>query len=395
MNYHEYSAVYKENLLHNIIPFWYDKSPDRLHGGYFTCLDRAGKVFDTDKFTWLQCRQVWTFAMLYNRVEQNQEWLDFALHGARFLSQYGMDKGGNWYFSLTRDGKPLTQPHNIFSDCFAAMAYAQLYVAAGDAAYAQTAKDTFLNILSRKDHPKGRYSKAYLGSRTLQGFSLPMILTNLVLEMETVLEADLVEQIIDDGIDNIMNKFYHPEFGVILENVEGDGRFSDSFEGRLVNPGHGLEAMWFIIDLAVRRGDQQLLQKAVDISLGLMEFGWDKTYGGIYYFMDVKGHPPLQLEWDQKLWWVHLEAMVVMLKGFLQTGRPACWRWFEELHAYCWQRFSDEKYGEWYGYLTRQGEILLPLKGGKWKGCFHVPRAFYQAWTTLEDIHKKQALGTV
>jgi len=28
----------------------------------------------------------------------------------------------------------------------------------------------------------------------------------------------------------------------------------------------------------------------------------------------------------------------------------------------------------------------LPLKGGKWKGCFHVPRGLYQCWKTLEEI---------
>ena len=31
-------------------------------------------------------------------------------------------------------------------------------------------------------------------------------------------------------------------------------------------------------------------------------------------------------------------------------------------------------------------EVLLPLKGGKWKGCFHVPRGLYQCWTVLEEI---------
>jgi N-acylglucosamine 2-epimerase len=32
---------------------------------------------------------------------------------------------------------------------------------------------------------------------------------------------------------------------------------------------------------------------------------------------------------------------------------------------------------------------LIPLKGGKWKGCFHIPRGLYQGWKTLEAIEKK------
>jgi len=33
----------------------------------------------------------------------------------------------------------------------------------------------------------------------------------------------------------------------------------------------------------------------------------------------------------------------------------------------------------------RRGEVLLPLKGGKWKGCFHVPRGLFQCWQILEQ----------
>src|SRR5699024_6683016 len=118
-----------------------------------------------------------------------------------------------------------------------------------------------------------------------------------------------------------------------------DGSFSDSFDGRLVNPGHGLEAMWFIMDLAEKNGDEELIRKATEISLKLVEYGWDKQYGGIFYFMDVKGHPPQQLEWDQKLWWVHLEAMIAMLKGYLHTGDKRCVEWYEKLHDYSWHNF--------------------------------------------------------
>jgi N-acylglucosamine 2-epimerase len=266
------------------------------------------------------------------------------------------------------------------------MAYGQLFKATGDQAHADIAKQTFFNILDRKENPKGKYSKAYPGTRDLQSFALPMILTNLVLEIEHILDPRLVEQTIDEGIHTVMDKFYRSDMGVILENIGADGSFSDSFEGRSINPGHGLEAMWFIMDLGVRTGDQKLIHKAVEVSFKLLKLGWDQQYGGIFYFQDVKGYPPQQLEWDQKLWWVHLEAMIAMLKGYLHTGNKGCWQWFEKLHAYTWSHFPDKEYGEWYGYFSRQGEVLLPLKGGKWKGCFHVPRGFYQIWKTLEQL---------
>lgn len=385
----DYASLYANNLLQDVIPFWLKHSPDAEFGGYFTCLDREGNVFDTDKFIWLQCRQVWCFAMLYNQVEKKQQWLDFALQGASFLQQHGRDAAGNWYFSLNRQGQPLVQPYNIFSDCFAAMAFGQLYQATKDEEYGRIAVDTFHNILARRNDTKGVYSKAYPGTRPLQGFALPMILCNLVQEIEHLLEPELVEKTIQDGLHAVMNVFYQPELGLILENVTPEGRFSDSFEGRLLNPGHALEAMWFVMDLAGRSGDTALIRKAVDITLNTLEYGWDKTHGGILYFLDVKGYPPQQLEWDQKLWWVHIETLISLLKGFLHTGDERCWQWFERVHRYTWERFPDKAHGEWFGYLNRQGEPLLPLKGGKWKGCFHVPRGLYQCWKTLEAISVK------
>lgn len=389
MNYKQYAELYRVNLLDDVIPFWLKNSADKEYGGYFTCLDRKGKVFDTDKFVWLQFREVWCFSMLYNQVEQKKEWLDFAVHGAEFLKKHAKDEDGNFYFSLTREGKPLIQPYNIFSDCFAAMAFGQLYRATQNEEYAKLAVQTFNNILRKRDDPKGKYSKAYPGTRPLQSFSLPMILCNLVLELEHLLEKDLIEKTIQDGIHSVMDVFYQEELGIILENINPDGSFSDSFEGRLVNPGHGLESMWFIMDLAERRGDQALIRKAKDITLNILEYGWDKEYGGIFYFIDVKGYPPQQLEWDQKLWWVHIETLISLLKAYLHTGDERCWNWFEKVHEYTWKHFPDPGYGEWFGYLNRQGEVLLPLKGGKWKGCFHVPRGLYQCWKTLEKIDKK------
>jgi N-acylglucosamine 2-epimerase len=383
-----YSTLYKQELLENVIPFWMKHSVDKEQGGYYTCLDRYGNVFDTDKFTWLQGREVWLFSMLYNQVEKKEAWLNMALHGASFLQQHGRDKEGNWYFSFTREGKPLIQPYNIFSDCFAAMGFGSLYKATGNEAHADIARDTFANILRRRHNPKGKYSKAYPGTRELKNFSLPMILCNLSLEMEHLLDSATVNTLVEEVIAEVMETFYQKSTGLILENVFADGSFSDSFEGRLINPGHGIEAMWFIMDIGVRLKDQQLVNRALSIALHILEYSWDATHGGIYYFMDVKGKPPQQLEWDQKLWWVHVETLVCMAKGYKLTGSDEAKQWFEKVHNYTWQHFRDPEYREWFGYLNRQGEVLLTLKGGKWKGCFHVPRALYQIAKTLSDVQR-------
>lgn len=386
MDFKQLAAQYKSELLDKVVPFWLEKSQDLEHGGYFTCLERDGEVYDTDKFVWLQGREVWMFATLYNKVEKRQEWLDCAIQGAEFLKKHGHDGNLNWYFALDREGNPLVEPYNIFSYTFAVIAFGQLSIATGNKEYADIAKRTFDIVLSKVDNPKGKWNKAAPGARALKSFALPMILCNVALEIEPLLDADFMQQTIDTCIHEVMDVFYRPDLGLIVEHLSTDGELVDCFDGRLLNPGHAIEAMWFVMDLGKRLGRQDLIEKAVMIALNEAEYGWDKEHGGIFYFMDRLGRPCQQLEWDQKLWWVHIETLITMLKGYQLTGNAQCLEWFERVHNYVWTHFTDKEYAEWFGYLNRQGEVLLSLKGGKWKGCFHVSRGLFQCWQILEDL---------
>ena len=391
------AVLYRDELLNKVIPFWMKYSQDEQYGGYLTSLDRDGSVYDTDKWIWLQGREIWTFATFYRQVEQRPEWLDMALQGAQFIQQFGADPSGAYYFGLTRDGKPLIQPYNLFSDCFCAMGFGALSAIQHDTGrippalavgtdYGELAKKTFEAILGRRENPKGKYNKQVPSTRSLKSFALPMILCNLAMELEGVMGKEYVDRLVKNLVDEIKSQYYKKEWGCILENIAPDGSFADCYEGRLISPGHTIEAMWFLMDAGKRLGDRELIKWAVNITLETLEKGWDKEFSGIYYFLDVKGKYPLQLEWDQKLWWVHLESLIACAKGYLYTGNEALAGWFMKLHDYCWKHFKDPEHPEWYGYLNRRGEVLFPFKGGKWKGCFHLPRALFQIWKTLEQL---------
>ena len=389
IDFKQLAQQYKSELLDRVMPFWMEKSIDKEFGGYFTCLERDGEVFDTDKFIWLQGREVWMLSTLYNKVEKRQEWLDAAIQGAEFLKKYGHDGNLNWYFALDREGNPLVEPYNIFSYTFAVIAFGQLSIATGNQEYADIAKKTFDIVLSKVDNPKGRWSKAAPGARSLKSFALPMILCNVALEIESLLDKDFLDKTIETCVHEVMDVFYRPELGLIVEHLGTNNEMVDCMDGRLLNPGHAIEAMWFIMDLGKRLDDQTLIEKAVKIALAEVEYGWDEKYGGIFYFMDRLGRPLQQLEWDQKLWWVHIETLITMIKGYELTGSQECLAWFERIHDYVWSHFMDPEHPEWFGYLNRQGEVLLTLKGGKWKGCFHVPRGLMQVYQSLERIAEK------
>ena len=330
---------YKQALLFDVIPFWEKNSIDSKGGGYFTCLDRQGRTYDQDKFVWLQARQVWMFSKLFNDLEKRNSWLKIAAHGASFLRQHGMDHDGNWFFSLTQDGRPLVQPYNIFSDCFAAMAFSQYALASGSQEAKDLAVQTYRNIQNRKANPKGKYNKSVPNTRPLVSLALPMILLNVTQELEWVLDEKTIQANLKSYISEIF-KFLDSQQKLLRENVSPKGEPVNCFEGRLINPGHGIEAMWLIMDIGERWGDQQLIEKAVEVVLRTLEFGWDTEHQGIFYFLDIDGNPVQQLEWDQKLWWNHLETLVALAKGYRLTRSPDCWSWYKKVHQYTWQHFG-------------------------------------------------------
>ena len=76
-----------------------------------------------------------------------------------------------------------------------------------------------------------------------------------------------------------------------------------------------------------------------------------------------------------KLWWPHNELMIASLMLYRNTGNEKHLETFERTREYCMQVFSDREYGEWYGYLRRDGIPTEPsTKGSTFKGPFHVPR---------------------
>ncbi len=383
-----YVEMYTNALLTDVIPFWEKHSIDLDHGGYFTCLARDGSVYDTDKFAWLQARQIWMFSKLYNDVDARKEWLNVAHHGIDFLDRHGQDENGHYYFSLDRTGRPLTYAFNIYSDCFAALAWNEYGKSIHSVKCESKAKEAFNNFLSRRTNPKGSFEKT-TGIRPLSNFGLSMMTAYLAFELEELIGKEQAITIYQECLHDILERHYDKDLGFIREYIQPDGKISDCFEGRLINPGHNLEALWFLMAICERIGEIEKMGQLTDVVIRILDQSWDQIHGGIYYFLDSKKAPLQQLEHDQKLWWVHLEALIALAIAWRLTRREDVMTWFDRLHDYTWAHFPDPEYGEWFGYLDRQGQPHVTLKGGKWKGCYHLPRALFLISTNLKLIKEK------
>jgi N-acylglucosamine 2-epimerase len=122
-----------------------------------------------------------------------------------------------------------------------------------------------------------------------------------------------------------------------------------------------------------------------------MKRGWDQTYGGIYNFVDCENKPPghhdegwgEDQDWDAKLFWVHSEALYALLLACRVSGEERYAEWYDKVHYWAFKYFPDPKYGEWFGYLRRDGSISQTLKGCM-KSFFHLPRALLKCMLLLE-----------
>ena len=393
MNVKEYikswAESYKKDLTENIMPFWMKYGLDRENGGVYTCVDRDGSLMDTTKSVWFQGRFAFICSFAYNNVEKNQEWLDAAKSTLEFIEKHCFDEQGHMYFSVTAEGKPLRKRRYVFSETFAAIAMSEYALATGDQHWAKRAIQVFEDTQRFLATP-GFLPAKFEADVKLQGHSIVMILINVGSCIRKVVDDPKLTQQIDESIEKLRKYFIHPEFKCLLETVGENGEFIDTNMTRTINPGHCIETSWFIMEEAKLRGwDKPMLDMALQVFDWSWDWGWDKQYGGIINFRDCKNLPPQDYSQDMKFWWTQCETIIASLYAYLGTGDEKYLYRHERISEWTYAHFPDAEYGEWYGYLHRDGTVAQPAKGNLYKGPFHIPRMMIKGYMLCQEILKK------
>jgi len=384
---------YESVLLDDVVSFWEKNGIDTQYGGYIHYLDRDGSVLCDDKAVWIQSRACWLFARLYNTLEPRDGWLEKSRQGYEFIRKNCFDERGRMYFKVTREGKPLQMRRYFFSEAFTAIAFAEYGKAARNADAVRFARDLFIRMTEYLNCPDPAILPPKIDpvTRPLISHSpyMIMVATAQILR-ECDDNNDIYQPVIDDCIRTILEKFVKPEQGVLLETVKPDGAVMDNPEGRTVNPGHAIETAWFIMQEGLRSNRSGIISQSLNILKWSFERGWDKEYGGLLNFVDLNGKPPEKIEWSMKYWWPHNEALYASLLAYHITKDESYAKMFEKVHAFSFEFFPDPEYGEWYGYLNRDGSVCLPIKGSMFKGPFHLPRQLLYSIKLIDQMLIKE-----
>ncbi len=376
---------YRNDLINDILPFWLEHGLDRVNGGVYTCLDRQGNLMDPTKSVWFQGRCAFVFASAYNNIEQRPEYLEMAKSCIYFIEAHCFDTDGRMYFEVTADGRPLRKRRYVFSECFATIAMSEYALATGDITYAEKALKLFKDTLRFISTP-GILEPKYLPTQPARGHSITMILINTAACVRRAIADPELDAQIERSITEL-DLFIHPEYKALLEMVAPDGKLIDTIAGRVINPGHCIETSWFLLEEAKHRGwDPTIRDMALQILDWSWEWGWDNDFGGIINFRDCKGFPAQDYSQDMKFWWPQTEAIIAALYAYEATGDQKYLQMHAMANDWAYEHLPDPAYGEWFGYLHRDGTVAQPAKGNLFKGPFHIPRMMIKSHQLISNI---------
>lgn len=378
---------YRAALFDDVIPWWMRHSLDREYGGYYSQIERDGTPYTTDKYMWMNGRQLWMLSHLYNTHEPRPEWLDAAKLGHDFMARFAWREDGGMHFRLDRQGVSRAQVLSLYTEVFAAIALAEYSRAANDSAAWHRACEVYDRLVPRLGRPSDTPMLGYPMRQLFHLHAHDMCRITVAWVFNAIQPSQRFEDDLTLSVRSILDRHWKPHLNALLENVGPEGEeLLDLPEGRMFHPGHAIESAWMLLEIAERRGDTSLRDTAVDIIRASLNHGWDEAFGGLRYITNIDWTPVHNLEADMKLWWPHCETLYALLLAWKLTGAADLAAWYEKVHAYTFSHFPDPEHGEWYGYLNRDGSRVWTAKANGWKGCFHLPRVLYRCYQTLADV---------
>ena len=395
-------GFYENELKARFLFYWLPRCEDRENGGFVNCFTNDGtRLVSRDKYCWSQGRFVWMFSKLATLRApifsdgERAEFLRLADQGASFLMKHALLPGApvRCAFLLAADGTP---KYAEGCDRLDASIYADCFVAAGLAKYAEAARDgktydfavTLYRSIVERIESGDFYTLPYPLSPAYRAHGVPMILENVTAEMIAAArvhapadEAELLQReraYTEDVLTNFTDDEDH-----IREVICADGSKLDKLLGRHINPGHTIEDVWFMLDSMDLTHDDRRRAQVYRIARTALETGWDDPFGGILHFAGLTGGEPrgdnrgLEAEpmsrqlssWDNKLWWVHSEALYTTLRCYCETGEEGFKAWHDKIFAYTYGTFPnpDPNVREWMQIRDRAGRpedrvVALPVK---------------------------------
>jgi len=355
---------YKNRLFKQYLPFWDKGGYDKKLGGFVCELKDDGSVVNDEKYIWYQGRGIWVYSYLYNNFGKEKRFLEIAKKSRDFLIKYLYLGEGKWRESVNRQGQSIESTiaqgsaQDIYGALFAAAGLIELYKADGNKIDLEIAKISIwsaVHVYENTDYEgvsaEGIDQK---GLRT-QGHSFVMIwiLTNLL----SIHKDPQLEELQNEHVNHIINHYWNPEYRMVNETLFHDYTRIRGYDSVMV-AGHSLEALWMVLDEALRKNDKRLFEICKQRIRHIIEMSWDYVFDGFcsetYNVFSGAGRCAGP-EYDSKVMWAHTELLIATMKVFELTGEVWAKEWYERGRAYCMKTMANTGHGVWRQAVDRFG----------------------------------------
>lgn len=390
----------KDELEHNILPFWTKYTFDNVNGGFYGRISNDLVVDITaNKGSILNARILWTFSAAFNRLK-DPDFLHTATRAYEYFQKYFVDREfGGVYWMVDYSGKPIETRKQIYALAFAIYGLSEYYKASGNAESLNTALEIYKIIEKYAfDQENNGYFEAYqrdwspVEDQRLSDKDMNVeksMNTHLhVLEAYSTLYEVWKTEELRLKIENLIGIFLE----YIVNNETGHFNMFMEKDWRVVSGklsyGHDVEGGWLLQEAAEKINNPALLEKVKAVAIKMTDaslLGIDPLGGYYADYIPETGNEP------DREWWTMAEGIVGCLNAYEisneQKYLDAAFGFWDFLKTYQ----IDWHFGEWYYRVDEHAKPILSYdKVGPWKCPYHNARM------CLEVMHrvKEYAIST-
>ncbi len=371
-----------QQLRDQVMPFWYDTSVDREHGGYL--LEHGSKQLVT------QTRMIWGFAHAHRHGLRSPErdYLGAARQGYEFLTAHFLDRQHGGYFWMTdQQGNATNRYKMIYGQAFVMYALVEYYRASEDERVLRQAMEQF-QVLQKKAHdpqyggwfehftpdwtpvmePQENVSVEVPGYKSanahlhlMEAFT-ELYLTSHDASVRNALQESLrINRQYFYPIDPAQSAFHcHPDWTRVTDQTSAG-----------LSYGHNVEFAWLMLR-AQQALDEPLAWEHFYTHLDhALKYGFDHAQGGLYN----KGFDNQMAVDREKVWWSQAELLAALTVSLQHERRAGDIQSLQQLIRFLNEQMIDANDGIWVASVKADGQPQWNSKKNHWKGNYHDVRA--------------------
>jgi cellobiose epimerase len=378
----------EQELTANILPFWVERTPDPVNGGFYGALSNDLKVDnDAPRSAVLHGRILWTFSLAYKEYK-HPEYLATACRAYDYIKAHFWDaQHGGVYWSVDVNGKPLDARKHTYANSFCIYGLTEYYQATGEAEALELAKQIF-ELLDAHSHDvvyggyvEGRGADWVSATDPRLSQYEPMCdksMNTLLHAMEAftnllrVWDEPRVRTRLSELIVIFLDHIIDPETNHQRLFFNNDWTWDKTEH---ISYGHDIETSWLIVEAAEVLGDPALLKRAKEVAVKIAQAVYDKALqpDGVL-LPESDGHRSRDL-----VWWVHAEGLVGFYNVYQISGDEKFRIASERIWDFIDKKFIDRQHGDWFKTLDPQGVPYSDSnKVSPWDCPYHHSRACFE-----------------